>query len=51
MKEIVSSFIICYAIGYMLYARPYLMKKNWAKATDPVFYISLVGLSVYRYLS
>jgi hypothetical protein len=41
----VASFIICYAIGYMLWVRP----RYQSKKLDLAFYLSLVALSTLRY--
>jgi hypothetical protein len=41
-----SAYVICYAIGYMLWIRPRLQSKKW----DMAFYASLLILSTVRYL-
>ena len=47
MLEFISSYIICYAIGYMLWIRP--MIENNKKLYDIIFYISLIVFSTVRY--
>jgi len=49
MKEVIGSYLICYAIGYMIFARPYFTKRNWGNTADKIFYISLVVLATIRY--
>jgi hypothetical protein len=56
MKEIIiiwSNYQICYAIGYMLFIRPYIQKSNFGykKAIDIVFYTSLIVFSTIKFLN
>ena len=47
MSEFISSYIICYAIGYMLWIKPNIVKHK--KIFDLLFYASLIVISTIRY--
>ena len=51
MIDFISSYLICYAIGYMLWGRPYVEKKGLAKIANPLFYASLIGLATTIHVS
>lgn len=51
-QNIISSYLIVYAIGYMLFVRPALVSRikstQWA---DKAFYVSLIILATIRFAS
>ncbi len=51
MVEIISVYIICYAIGYMLFVRPFFQKRGLNEIIDKIFYGSLFVLATLKYFS
>ena len=50
-SHFVSSYITCFAIGYMLWIKPKIINKKYIKKYDLIFSILLLLLSTFIFIS